>query len=281
MKHDTIASGRPLGGAAVGTAHQDVIHESAIKHVTGRAEYADDLTEPAGTLHAALGLSTVAHGRFVSIDLDLVRAAPGVVVALGAADAPGRNEVSPTGRNDDPIFASGRVLFHGQPVFAVVARTRDQARRAARLARIEYEIRPHHLDPLAARAAGMDYVTEPLKLRRGEPEKAMAGAPRHAAGRFVIGGQDHFYLEGQIAIAIPGEDDEMTIVVSTQHPTEVRHMVAHALGTRSNAVVVNVRRMGGGFGGKETQMNLFACVAAIAACGRAAPSRSAPTATTT
>ena len=210
-------------------------------------------------------MSTVAHGRILSIDLDPVRAALGVVDVLAAADVPGRNDVSPTGKNDDPIFAAKEILFHGQPIFAVIAQTRDQARRAARLAKIEYEIRPHHLDPLAARAAGMDYVTEPLRLRRGEPETAMAEAPRRASGRFVIGGQDHFYLEGQIAMAVPGEDDEMTIFVSTQHPAEVQHMVAHALGTHSNAVVVNVRRMGGGFGGKETQMNLFACVAAIAA----------------
>ncbi len=265
MKHDNLASGRSLGPVAVGTAHQDVIHELAIKHVTGRAEYTDDLTEPAGTLHAALGLSTVAHGRILSMNLDPVRAAPGVVDVLAAADLSGRNDVSPTGKNDDPIFAAEEILFHGQPIFAVVARTRDQARRAARLGRIEYEIRPHHLDPLAARAAGMDYVTQPLRLRRGEPETAMAEAPRRVSGRFAIGGQDHFYLEGQIAMAVPGEDDEMTIFVSTQHPAEVQHMVAHALGTQSNAVVVNVRRMGGGFGGKETQMNLFACVAAIAA----------------
>ena len=265
MKHDNLASGLALGPVAVGAARQDVIHESAIKHVTGRAEYTDDLTEPTGTLHAALGLSTVAHGRILSIDLDPVRAARGVVDILAAADVPGRNDVSPTGKNDDPIFAAEEILFHGQPIFAVIAQTRDQARRAARLARIEYETRPHHLDPLAARAGGMDYVTDPLTLRRGEPETALAEAPRRASGRFVIGGQDHFYLEGQIAMAVPGEDDEMTIFVSTQHPAEVQHMVAHALGTHSNAVVVNVRRMGGGFGGKETQMNFFACVAAIAA----------------
>ncbi len=199
------------------------------------------------------------------MDLDPVRAAPGVVDVLTVADVPGVNDVSPTGRRDDPILAADEVLFHGQPIFAVVARTREQARRAARLARIEYEVRPHRLDPLAASAGGMGYVTDPLKLRRGEPEMAMASAPRRASGRFVIGGQDHFYLEGQIAMAIPGEDDEMTIVVSTQHPTEVQHMVAHALGVPANAVSANVRRMGGGFGGKETQMNLFACVAAIAA----------------
>ena len=265
MKHDSIASGFALGSPVAGAAHQDTIHESAVKHVTGRAEYTDDLPELAGTLHGALGLSTVAHGRIVSIDLDPVRAASGVVDVLTAKDVPGRNDVSPTGKQDDPIFAESEVMFHGQPVFAVIAKTRNEARRAARLARIEYEALPHRLDPIAARYGGMDYVAEPLKLRRGEPEAAMAKAPLRASGRFAIGGQDHFYLEGQIAMALPGEDDEMTIFVSTQHPAEVQHMVAHALGSPANAVVVNVRRMGGGFGGKETQMNLFACVAAIAA----------------
>jgi xanthine dehydrogenase large subunit len=265
MKHDSIASGFALGSPVAGAAHQDTIHESAIKHVTGRAEYTDDLPELAGTLYGALGLSTIAHGRIVSIDLDPVRAAPGVVDLLTAKDVPGRNDVSPTGKHDDPILAESEVMFHGQPIFAVIAKTRDEARRAARLAKIEYEALPHRLDPIAARDGGMDYVTEPLKLRRGEPEAAMAKVPMRASSRFAIGGQDHFYLEGQIAMALPGEDDEITIFVSTQHPSEVQHMVAHALGAPANAIVANVRRMGGGFGGKETQMNLFACVAAIAA----------------
>lgn len=260
MKHDIVAR-----ETAWGSAQQSVAHDSAIKHVSGRADYTDDIAEPAGTLHAALGLSKIAHGLIRRMDLDKVRAAPGVVMVLTAADLHGHNDVSPTGKHDDPILAEGEVLFHGQPIFAVIARTRLQARKAAALAEIDYEALPHHLDPLAARAAGMDYVTEPLKLRRGTPETAMAASPRRVAGRFSIGGQDHFYLEGQIALAIPGEDDEMALFVSTQHPSEVQHMVAHALGTHANAVVVNVRRMGGGFGGKETQMNLFACIAAIAA----------------
>ncbi len=140
---------------------------------------------------------------------------------------------------------------------------------------------PHALDPIAARDAGMGYVTDPLTLKRGDAPAAMAAAPRRIEGRFAIGGQDHFYLEGQIAMAVPGEDDEVVLHVSTQHPSEVQHMVAHVLGVPSNAVVVNVRRMGGGFGGKETQMNLFACVAAVAAKRWNRRSRSAPTGTTT
>lgn len=248
-----------------GLAHTDTIHDSAIKQVQGRADYTDDLAEPTGTLHGYLGLSQCARGRIIDMDLSAVRAAPGVIDVMTAADLPHMNDVSPTGKHDDPIFAENEVLFWGQPVFAVIAETRDLARRAAHKARIEYAPLPHFLDPIAARDAGMDYVTEPLTLRRGDADAAMAAAPRRIKRRFEIGGQDHFYLEGQIAMAVPGEDEDVTINVSTQHPTEVQHMVAHALGVSSNAVVVNVRRMGGGFGGKETQMNLFACVAAIAA----------------
>lgn len=248
-----------------GGAHQSIQHESAEKHVTGRAEYTDDLTEPTGTLHAYLGLSQVAHGRITAMDFSAVRAAPGVIDVLTADDVPGINDISPNHLDDEPILAPGLVQFHGQPVFAVIAETRNQARRAAALARIDYEVLPHALDPISARDAGMGYVTAPLTLKRGEPAPALAAAPRRIKGRFTVGGQDHFYLEGQIAMAIPGEDEDMNIHVSTQHPSEVQHMVGKALGVAANAVVVNVRRMGGGFGGKETQMNLFACVAAIAA----------------
>ncbi|MBB1492664.1 xanthine dehydrogenase molybdopterin binding subunit [Paracoccus sp. MC1854] len=255
MKHETLSP----------PVTPETRHESAEKHVTGRADYTDDLVLPQGALHAYLGLSTVTHGRIRSMDLDAVRAAPGVIDVLTAADIPGQNDVSPIGRNDDPILADGKVMFHGQPVFAVIAETREHARRAARLAKIDYEPLPHVLDPVAALDAGGELVVPGMTLRRGDPQAALPKAPRRIDGRFTIGGQDHFYLEGQIALAIPGEDDEVVIFTSTQHPTEVQHMVAHALGVPANAVVVNVRRMGGGFGGKETQMNLFCCVAAIAA----------------
>jgi len=247
-----------------GAAHTPIIHDSAVKHVTGQADYTDDLLEPVGTLHAYLGLSTVAHGRIVSMDLDAVRKAPGVHLGLTAADIPGHNDISPTGLHDEPLLAEDEVQFHGQPIFAVVAGTRDQARRACQLARVEYEELPFAIDAISARDAGLGYVTKPLKLKRGDMAE-MERAPRRMSGRLTVGGQEHFYLESQIAFSIPGEDDEVTVNVSTQHPSEVQHMVAHVLGVPSNAVVVNVRRMGGGFGGKESQMNPFACISALAA----------------
>ncbi|GLT10994.1 xanthine dehydrogenase molybdopterin binding subunit [Sulfitobacter porphyrae] len=248
-----------------GGVHTDLRHESAIKHVTGRADYCDDIPEPVGTLHAYLGLSTRAHAVIRALDLTAVRAAPGVIGVLTAEDIPGVNDVSPTGRHDEPIFATEKVEFWRQPMFAVIADTRDAARRAARLARVDYEDLPHVLDPEAARQAGMEYVTPPLTLKRGAARDAMARAAHRIKGKFRIGGQDHMYLEGHIAFAIPGEDEDVTVHSSTQHPTEAQHMVAHVLGVPSNAVTINVRRMGGGFGGKETQMNLFCAVAAVAA----------------
>ncbi|QOG05318.1 xanthine dehydrogenase molybdopterin binding subunit [Aureimonas sp. OT7] len=261
MKDDNAAIANRIAGGV----HQSLRHDSAHKHVTGTAEYTDDIVEPVGTLHACLGLSTVAHGHIEAMDLSAVEAAPGVRWVMTAADIPGVNDISPNGLHDDPIFATETVEFWGQPLFAVVAQTRDMARRAARLAKVRYRKLPHALDIESARAAGYPYVTAPLTLQRGDADTALAGAPRRLAGRMVVGGQDHFYLEGQIALAVPGEDAEVTVHVSTQHPSEVQHMVSHALGVPANAVTVSVRRMGGGFGGKETQMNLFACVAAIAA----------------
>lgn len=248
-----------------GAAHQNLKHDSAVKQVQGRADYTDDIAEPIGTLHAYLGVSTVTHGKILSMDLSRVRQAPGVVTVLTAEDVPGVNDVSPTGRHDEPVFPTEKVEFHGQPLFAVVAETRDAARRAAELADVDYEVLPHALDPVAAEQAGMPLVTDPLKLERGDVEAGFAEATHRISGQMIVGGQDHMYLEGHIAFAIPGEDDDVIVHCSTQHPSEAQHMVAHVLGVPNNAVVVNVRRMGGGFGGKESQMNLFCAVAALGA----------------
>ncbi|WP_370198984.1 xanthine dehydrogenase molybdopterin binding subunit [Roseibium sp.] len=262
MKHDIITDAKKSISGAV---HTDRRHDSAEKHVTGRAEYCDDIAEPQGTLHAYLGTSTVAHGLIKSMDLEAVLAAPGVIGVLTAADVPGCNDISPTGQNDEPVFPVDKTEFHGQPLFAVIATSRDAARRATELAKIDYEVLPHALDTVSAMDAGYPHVTAPLKLERGDIAPAFDSAKNRIQGRMTIGGQDHMYLEGQIAFALPGEDDDGAVHCSTQHPSEAQHMVAHVLGVPSNAVTVNVRRMGGGFGGKESQMNLFCAVAAIAA----------------
>lgn len=245
--------------------HVSTPHDSAIKQVAGRADYIDDLVEPDGTLHAYLGISTKAHAEIASMDLDAVRKAPGVIGVLTAEDIPAENDISSVHKHDEPVFASTHVVTWGQPLFAVIGKTREAARRAAKLVKIEYRDLPHITDVDAALAAGGKVVTEPLKLERGDVEAGLAGSQHRAKGRVRIGGQEHFYLESQAALAIPGEDDEVTLQVSSQHPTEIQVMVAQVLGVPHAAVTVNMRRMGGGFGGKETQGNLFAVVAAVAA----------------
>lgn len=240
-------------------------HESAHLHAAGTAPYVDDLPELAGTLHCALGLSPVAHGRITGLSLAALRAMPGVVAVLTADDIPGVNDCGSIVK-DDPILADGEVRYLGQPVFAVVARTRDVARRVAAKARevLKVEPLPAVIDPLEAHARGQ-YVLPPMQLTRGEARAAIERAPRRLTGTFEVGGQEQFYLEGQISYAIPRENDGMLVHCSTQHPSEMQHLVAHALGLHAHHVQVECRRMGGGFGGKESQSALFACVAAVAA----------------
>ncbi len=248
-----------------GPMHQPLRHDSAHKHVSGSAEYIDDIPEPAGLLHGALGLADRAHADIVSMDLSAVKAYPGVVCVLTGKDVPGVNDVSSGGHHDEPLLAETKVEFHGQPIFAVIAETRDAARRAARLAKIEYNDLPFWTDVDGALENGAPLVTSGMTLKRGEPEEELARAEHRIQGTMRIGGQEHFYLESHIALAIPGEDEDVTVWSSTQHPSEVQHIVGHVLDIPSHAITVNVRRMGGGFGGKETQGNQFAALAALAA----------------
>ncbi len=266
MKNPTSTSAPEATPETVGRA---LPHESAQLHVTGRAAYADDIPEPIGTLHAALGLSPVAHGRLLGVDVAALRALPGVVAVYTAADIPGENNCGPI-VHDDPILPTGTLSYLGQPVFAVIATTRDAARRAAAQAKkfIQIETLTPVLDLRAAHAA-QDYVLPPMHLTRsthaGGVAGALAAAPHQLAGSFSLGGQEQFYLEGQISFALPQDDGGLLVHCSTQHPSEMQAMVAHALQLPAHQVQVSCRRMGGGFGGKESQSALFACVAALAA----------------
>ena len=240
-------------------------HESAHLHVAGEATYVDDMPELAGTLHAALGLSPVAHGRLSALSLDAIAALPGVVDVFSARDIPGRNDCGPI-VHDDPILADGTVQYLGQPVFVVLAHTREAARRAA--AQAKQVVNIEALPPVLTARDGhrlRQYVLPPMHLVRGDAAAAIAAAPQRLQGTLSIGGQEQFYLEGQVAYAMPLEDGGMLVHCSTQHPTEMQSVVAHALGVDAHRVQVLCRRMGGGFGGKESQSALFACVAAIAA----------------
>ena len=250
----------------VGEAHQ---HDSAHLHVTGKAIYCDDIPLPATALHAAFGISSIAHGRIRELDLAPVIATPGVVAVALPADIPGENNYGGA-VHDDPIFTDNLVQYVGQPLFAVAATSYTTARKAARRAPISYDELAPILDIRSALAA-QSYILPSRRLVRGSPSAALATSPHRLQGTVVIGGQDHFYLEGQIAIAIPQEDGAMLIHSSTQHPTEVQHIVAHALGLRAHSVTVQCRRMGGGFGGKESQPALVAAAAAILALKTGCP----------
>ncbi|HEX5373726.1 MAG TPA: xanthine dehydrogenase molybdopterin binding subunit [Aquabacterium sp.] len=248
-----------------GEAGRPLPHESAHLHVSGRAPYTDDIPEVIGTLHAALGLSPVAHGRLLGIDTDALRALPGVVDVITGADLVGVNDCGAL-VHDDPILAAELVHYLGQPVFAVLATDRDSARRAAARAAqvIRIDPLPALLTPQEAHAAAR-YVVPPMHMQRGDAAQALAQAPHRLHVRVQLGGQEHFYLEGHVSYALPREDQGMLVYCSTQHPSEMQHVVAHTLGLHAHQVQIECRRMGGGFGGKESQSALFACVAAFAA----------------
>ncbi len=238
-------------------------HESAHLHVAGEAAYVDDIAELAGTLFAAPGLSQRAHAKIKSINLDVVRASNDVVAIITADDIPGENNCGPI-LDDDPILADGEVFYFGQPVFVVIANTVVAARKAVKKAVIEYEDLPAMLDVKAAKRAE-SWVLPPARLHRGDTQTAMSAAQHQLSGEISVGGQEQFYLEGQISYAAPREDGCIHLWCSTQHPTEMQQVVAHALKLDSNQVLVEMRRMGGGFGGKESQSAIFACIASIAA----------------
>ena len=267
-----LVAPRPL--AIIGGVAASAPHDSAERHVNGSAVYVDDIAEPVGMLHVHLAPSPHAHARIVSMDLSAVRAAPGVVVVLSAEDIPGENNVGPV-VHDDRLFADGEVYCVGQSLFAVAAENLRAARLAAAKAVVTYEPLPTALTIGEARAATL--ALEPCqRMARGDAAAALAAAPRRLKGHLAIGGQDHFYLEGQAALATPRENGEMHVWSSTQHPSEVQALVAGVLGAPRAAVVIEVRRMGGGFGGKETQPSLFAAAAALAAAKTGRPAKCRP-----
>jgi len=254
-----------------GGVGRPVPHDSAALHVAGRAAYVDDIPELPGTLHIYVAMSLRAHARIASLDVSAVRAAPGVRCVLTAADVPGINDASPV-FGDDPIFAENLVEYVGQSLFAVAAETEEGARAASLLARVEYEDLPALLTVEDSLAADADLLPT-YEMRLGDVDAALAAAPHRLAGTLHVGGQDHFYLEGQVAYAIPGEGGDMLVHSSTQHPSEVQHNVAKALGLADHAVTVEVRRMGGGFGGKESQPALIAAIAALVAAKTSRPAK--------
>ena len=236
-------------------------HDSAHKHVTGAAIYVDDIPEPPGMLHVALVLSPIAHGRLRRVDTSAAQHASGVISVITAADVPGRNDVAPIAANE-PLFAEDIVQFAGQPIAAIAAETRDQALAAAKRVTLDIELLPAILT--IAQALEANSVLCPAQtLECGNVVEALAKAERRISGEMSVGGQEHFYLEGQVAIAVPGEDDSLLVHCATQHPSEVQTICGRLLGLELNRITSIVRRLGGGFGGKESNASWFAGIAAL------------------
>ena len=239
-------------------------HDGALLHVTGAARYVDDIALPTNAVHLAFGLAKIAHGTIDQIDLSAVRAAAGVVAVYGPDDIDPMPDCSPSA-HDEPLLAQDLVHYLGQPVFMVAATSHLAARKAVVLAKIAYQECDAILTIDQALAANSRFETGPIIWQKGDAKSAIEGALHQVSGSFEVGGQEHFYLEGQVALAIPQEDDEIVVHSSTQHPSEVQHKVAHALGLGLHQVRVEVRRMGGGFGGKESQGNALAVAVAYVA----------------
>ncbi|KIC22864.1 MULTISPECIES: xanthine dehydrogenase molybdopterin binding subunit [unclassified Leisingera] len=239
-------------------------HDAADLHVTGAARYVDDIPTPVGTLHLAFGLSPIARGHITGMHLHDVQHSPGVAAVMTAKGLPFSNDVSPS-IHDEPLLAAGTVNYVGQPVFLVVADSHRNARIAARKGKVDYQEEPALLTLDAALAADSRFEEGPRIYQKGDAAAAIDAAPRIVEGSFELGGQEHFYLEGQAAMAWPQEDGGMHVFSSTQHPTEIQHKVADAIGLPMHAVRVETRRMGGGFGGKESQGNALAVACAVAA----------------
>lgn len=239
---------------------KSITHESAHLHVSGKANYVDDIPEVEGTLYAGLGLAEIAHGKIINMDLSAVWQAEGVVSVLTGIELL-HNNCGPVVA-DEPIIATDTVSFFGQVIFVVVAKTYQQAQQASRLAKVTYEA----LEPILTieqAIARQSWILPPVQITAGDANAKLAVAPYRLQGMAQVGGQEHFYLEGQICYAYPKEEDMLQVLCSTQHPTEMQLLISEAVGYGMHQVSVEVRRMGGGFGGKESQSAQWACITAI------------------
>lgn len=238
-------------------------HESAPRHVTGKARYVDDIPEPADTLYAAVATSPIAKGDILSLDTSAIKTSEGVIDVITTDDVPGHVDIAPV-FDGDPILAHKDIRFHHQPWCAVLATSTNLARKAALKGIIEVAAKKSNLTIELAHE-NQDFVRPTHSMTKGNFDEAFAKAPVHLSGDVEIGGQEHMYLEGQVALAIPEEEDRVTVFTSSQHPSEVQKLVAEVLGIKLHKVTVDMRRMGGGFGGKETQAAQWACLAALLA----------------
>ena len=258
MRHFEMDKLQARGGSVGKSKH----HESAIKQVCGKANYVDDFAEPAGCLHGYPVLAPVAAGFITSIDTQEAENLKGVIRIFSAKDVPGKIDIGPVFPGDILLTDHEIEYFH-QPVLFVVADSYDTARKAARLVKINCEETEAVLDIHEA-IEKQNWVRPPHSLQRGDADSAIKSAKHQISGELSVGGQEHFYLEGQVAMTQLNEDGGIFVQSSSQHPTEVQHLVAKILKKPFNFVTVEMRRMGGGFGGKETQAAPWACLAALA-----------------
>ncbi len=240
---------------------QSIPHDSANKHVTGLAQYTDDISEPLNTLHGAIGWSKKAHAKIKKIDLKDVEESEGVISIVTYKDIPGRNDVGPV-FDGDPIFPKTKVEYFGQPLFAVAAISTELARKAVLKAKITYE----ELKPIITIKDALkknNFLFEPRIIKKGDPKNKIIKSRNKLKGEFNTGSQEHFYLEGQVCLVIPQEDNNLIVYSSTQHPSETQQIIAKMLKQKSNSITVMVRRIGGGFGGKETNFMTAAICALL------------------
>ena len=238
-------------------------HESAPKHVSGHARYTDDISEPEGTLYGAIGWAKKSHAIIKKINLDKVIKSEGVVAVVTSKDIPGRNDVGPV-FDGDPIFSTNKVEYFGQPLFAVAAKSTELARKAVLKAKITYKT----LKPIIEIKDALkkkSFVLKEQIIKRGNAERKIRESVNSLKGNFTTGSQEHFALEGQVSFVVPQEDDDFTVYSSTQHPSETQQIIAKMLKQKNNSITVNVRRIGGGFGGKETQSFIFAAICTLLA----------------
>ncbi len=240
-----------------------VPHDSAVKHVTGEAVYIDDMAVHGRVLAGLVLYSPHAHARITSVDTEASRRVPGVHTVLTYRDIPGHNQMGPVVK-DELCLAVDEVTFIGQAVVLIAADTEEQCRAARDLVHIEWEPLDAILD-IETAIARNSLLGPERTMQRGDADSALRRSKHRISGELKTGAQEHWYLESQVALCVPGESGEMNVFSSTQHPAETQALVAEVLGVRRNDVVVEVRRMGGGFGGKETQANHTACWAALLA----------------
>jgi xanthine dehydrogenase large subunit len=257
---DVKANNLTQSNGAAGKSHK---HESAERQVSGAARYVDDMPEAANLHHGAVGVSPVTIGTLNSIDLTEVRASEGVIDVITVGNIPGHTDIGPVFKGD-PLLAEKSILYHSQPIFAVLATSVTLARQAALKAKFDITPSEPCLSVQQAKTQ-QNFVRPPHFMQNGDFQAGFDKSAIQLEGEMLIGGQEHMYLEGQVSMAVPEEEDRVLVYTSSQHPSEVQKLIAEVLDIKLHKVVVDMRRMGGGFGGKETQAAQWACLAALLA----------------